>query len=452
MIGRLLKRDSTWIGDVKLRANRRRRVSCQLIVGSLKVVSSRILILLLRDITEEKASEETFRKSDRYYRSLIESQTDLICRVDCKGRILFANAAYCRKHGKRPRQLLGKTFYRFLPRKDVPRVRQVLLDLALHPHRAARYADRAKCADGMRWLEWEDRAIPGKDGKVAEIQCVGRDVTEHKKIMQSLAESLKINLALLDATQNQMFLCDRNGNILAANEKMAADFGTTCEKLTGKVAFELLPPELAASRKAMFKRVLRTGTPIVHHDTRKGHRLEHRVTPIVNDAGKVVQVAVSTHDITDITAFQGALERKTLAMEEVLAHVQEQTKVVQQSFVDNLRHVVLPLVYTLRDGLPGTSLAKWEALRDALNHAMAPGVGRLTDAMRALTPAEIRLCWHIQGGILTKEIARIESISPATVNKHRENIRRKLGLTNKGVNLATHLGQLMMRHKEGRVD
>ena len=45
----------------------------------------------------------------------------------------------------------------------------------------------------------------------------------------------------------------------------------------------------------------------------------------------------------------------------------------------------------------------------------------------------------IRNGLSTKEIAQLRCISPATVRRHRENIRRKIGLKNRKANLATYL-------------
>ena len=56
-----------------------------------------------------------------------------------------------------------------------------------------------------------------------------------------------------------------------------------------------------------------------------------------------------------------------------------------------------------------------------------------------LTPVEIVVSTMVRNGLSTKEIAHLRCISPATVRRHRENIRRKLGLRNEKINLATYL-------------
>lgn len=407
-----------------------------------------------RAVAELRASEEK-------YRTLVESAGEAISTVNRKGVFLFMNNTAASRLGGKPADLVGKTVWDLFP-KAIANRHAASIRRVIRTQQGSDVDSLTELRGHRRWYRTTVAPVLDTKGKVHAALVIARDQTEHKKaedslrqseekyrqLAQALGETLKVNHVLLNATDSRIFLCDKKGQILAANQEMATSFGTTCEQLVGMNAFESLPPELAASRKAIFKKVLDTGAPIVHQDVRNGRRLKHRFSPIVNEAGKVVQVAIASHDITDITAFQDALERKTLAMEEVLAHVQENDNAIRRSFAENVRNVVPPSVDALGEGLTGVALAKLKALQGALNCAMSPSFEQLTDKLRALTRAEIRVCWSIRNGLSTREVARIEHISPMTVNKHRENIRRKLGLTNRRVNLVTHLETLMMPQRK----
>jgi DNA-binding CsgD family transcriptional regulator len=84
-----------------------------------------------------------------------------------------------------------------------------------------------------------------------------------------------------------------------------------------------------------------------------------------------------------------------------------------------------------------------ELLRDNLMEISSPFINQLTDKYHALTPTEIGICNMIRTGLRSKEIAQTRGVSTATVSRHRERIRRKLGLTNADVNLTTYLQTTM---------
>ena len=48
----------------------------------------------------------------------------------------------------------------------------------------------------------------------------------------------------------------------------------------------------------------------------------------------------------------------------------------------------------------------------------------------------------IRGGFASKDIAQALNLSVQTIEKHRKNIRKKLGLSNKEVNLAAYLQKI----------
>jgi DNA-binding CsgD family transcriptional regulator len=78
-------------------------------------------------------------------------------------------------------------------------------------------------------------------------------------------------------------------------------------------------------------------------------------------------------------------------------------------------------------------------IRDLLA-GLTEGTGTLNAAnMAKLTKAEIQICQLIQSGSDSKEIAESMNISFDTVQTHRKNIRRKLGLSGRDVSLFTYL-------------
>ncbi len=59
-----------------------------------------------------------------------------------------------------------------------------------------------------------------------------------------------------------------------------------------------------------------------------------------------------------------------------------------------------------------------------------------------LSPAETQVAAMIKSGQSTKIIAAALSVSPGTVNNHRKQIRKKLGLDSRSINLYSFLHSL----------
>jgi len=113
-------------------------------------------------------------------RSLFESQGDLIVMRDAEGRISFANDAYCLM-AERPREaLIGSRFtFEILEQGES----------ALDNNGTRIHDQKIATRLGPRWIAWREGFIRSDAGQPAELQCVGRDVTDRAETERALADA-----------------------------------------------------------------------------------------------------------------------------------------------------------------------------------------------------------------------------------------------------------------------
>ncbi len=136
-----------------------------------------------------------------------------------------------------------------------------------------------------------------------------------------------------------------------------------------------------------------------------------------------------------------ALERKTIALQEILGRLQEEKRASSESVLANLEQVVLPVLHALAARIPKEQQEFVHLAERTMMDILSPFTRGLSRHNRGLSPAEIQICSLIRHGLRSKDIARLRGISLSTVHRHRERIRAKLGIKNEKVNLAAFLGE-----------
>jgi PAS domain S-box-containing protein len=150
---------------------------------------------LLDDITEmfriavdRRLVMAALRQSEQRYRSVVEHQSDLVCRYLPDTTLTFVNDAYCRFFGKRREELIGRRFIELIPEID----RAAALDhieLLLRGGSTNINEHRALLPDGtMGRQQWINHAILNSSGQVEELQGIGRDITDRWRAEQTLLE------------------------------------------------------------------------------------------------------------------------------------------------------------------------------------------------------------------------------------------------------------------------
>jgi len=143
----------------------------------------------VENITDTMMMESALRDSETRYRRVVEDQTELVVRTLRDGTLTFVNQAYCRYVGLPAEKLLGVSFFPYLDEKELPLVQAKFA--ALSPAKPVLTDQHWATSSGSarRWHEWTDRGIFDEEGRLIEIQSVGRDLTDRYEAQQRLVRS-----------------------------------------------------------------------------------------------------------------------------------------------------------------------------------------------------------------------------------------------------------------------
>jgi len=120
------------------------------------------------------------QEAEQRARRLFESQGDLIVLRDAEGRITYANDAYCELAQKPSDALTGTRFALEVLEQG---------DTALEPNGTRVHDQQVAGPLGPRWIAWREGLVRNDAGGPAEMQSVGRDVTDRTESERALAEA-----------------------------------------------------------------------------------------------------------------------------------------------------------------------------------------------------------------------------------------------------------------------
>jgi PAS domain S-box-containing protein len=141
------------------------------------------------------------------------------------------------------------------------------------------------------------------------------------------------------------------------------------------------------------------------------------------------------------------LKQRTVNMEEsniALKVLMEQRiadkKKLEKKILFNIRKLISPCLEKAQ-ALASNTIQKTylDILEKNINEITLPFAPQVSSVLSKLTPAEIQIANLIKQGKSNKEIAELLSLSQTTITTHRQRIRKKLGLTNKKLNLRSIL-------------
>ncbi len=138
------------------------------------------------------------------------------------------------------------------------------------------------------------------------------------------------------------------------------------------------------------------------------------------------------------------LYNANIALRVLLKQREEDKNELEEKILSNVKELIMPLVEELKkSGLSSKYRSYLDLLESNLLEIISPFSVKLSSKYANLTNKEILVADFIKRGKSTKEIAGILDVSKGTIDSHRNNIRKKLGLNSTKTNLRTYLSSII---------
>jgi PAS domain S-box-containing protein len=195
---------------------------------------------------------------------------------------LFVNQAYCRHFGLSRADMIGKSFWLFIPTDEQKRVREVLVSIsAKNPVATIRHdvvRNSQRCSQ-----QWTYRGFFGAGGQATEFQAVGCDIAEGAERQDALRTSeLKFH-AIFDLNLVPLAYWNADGHVTDANDAYLRLVGYSREDLrNGRIRWDrmTLPEERHLDREAL-EEMERSGRDYVIPFEKHYRRKDGRIVPIL---------------------------------------------------------------------------------------------------------------------------------------------------------------------------
>ncbi len=180
---------------------------------------------------------------------MIDSINSIVLRWGTDLRITFINDFALEFFGYRREDVLGQSILGTIvpPKSDTGRdLAAMVRNIVRDPERFVNNENENIRRDGKRvWVNWTNRAVRDREGRVVEILSVGNDVTRRKTAEEALKNQLKATQVLLDAIPVPVFYKDASGIYTGCNRAFAAFLGKPKSEIIGKTVYQVSPPDLA---------------------------------------------------------------------------------------------------------------------------------------------------------------------------------------------------------------
>ncbi len=276
----------------------------------------------VEDITARKQAEESLRKSELLYYSLVEALPQSVFRKDTQGHFTFVNQFFCQTIGRTAEEVIGKTDADLFPPELAAKYRHDDEHVMRSGVTSQMLESHAKPDGSTLYVRLIKAPLRNAAGEALGVQGVFWDVTKDKKMEEQLALERDLLRALMDNVPDRIYFKDTDSRFILCNKALAERLGLKDpDEVVGKSDYDFHPPERAREFQKDEHRIIITGEPMVNkveeQTSLDGSRIWASVTkvPTRNRAGYLTGIIGISRDIT---ALKHAEDELALARDQAL--------------------------------------------------------------------------------------------------------------------------------------
>jgi PAS domain S-box-containing protein len=274
---------------------------------------------LTLEIEERRSTEKALKDSEARFRDIAESASEWIWEMDENFRYTYMSDRAYETYGWEAGYPIGKTRFDLTDEGSWAIDRRAMSEHHELFERHEEFKDievTVFTKDSQKF----DTLISGKPifsstGDFSGYRGIARDVSERMKIETELRKKEKISRVFLDATIDKVILLDAEGVVLDANEAMVTRLKISKEQIIGKNIFNILLDQNNVDfdsidvRRNKLREVVREAKTVSLIEQTPTEWFETLFYPVIDEAGKVVNVAVFGKNITQQKQIEQTLRK-----------------------------------------------------------------------------------------------------------------------------------------------
>lgn len=396
-------------------------------------------------------------------------------------RFIKVNHALCRMLGYTEEEIVGLTFVDITHPEDIEK--DVRLAAKAFSGEIPSYTIEKRYIKKNKdifWLSLTASVIRDESGKALYGLAMIRDISEQRRAESELMkfnEKLEMLVAerteniremdqeirllsdLLNRTSQPFGIGYPDGSFGLHNQAMRELIGYSKEEMRTVRWTDITPPEWLEHERKLLAELQGEDMPVRYEKEyiRKDgihipvelfvHRVNDESGNLKFYYAFVTDITLRTKTKKEMEKIKIELEKKSRKLEEanialrVLLRKRDEEKAeLEEQLLLNLKDLVHPCIEELKcSNLNETQKTNINILEANLKEIIFPFSRRLPLKQLEFTPKELQIVNLLRQGKTNKEIGKILHSSSRTIAFHRENIRRKFGLTNKKVNLKSYI-------------